>query len=378
MKKSFFTLFSYMLIMGMLFLISCQNVESYKDVVYFTGTESTPIKRVSTEEPTSIGLSVTSSCKVEEDVKIGIKISPEKVDAFNKKEGVEYKLLPENLYQLSSKELKIEIGDNVSKPFELIVQNIEDFEPEVTYLLPISIDYVEGGLDVLETSRTIYVIISTPLITNAVNLNGKYYKIPFEENESPLKFNQLSYEARVRVHQFCGYEPYISSVVGIEGVFLLRFGDVTIKPNQIQITGVGVETTAPTELVTEKWYHFAAVFDGSNVKIYIDGKLDVSKPATATVLDLRDEAMNRGFYIGRSYQGRLLNGDISEVRVWNRALTQKEILNNMCGVRPTSEGLLAYWRFNEGEGELVQDVTGHGWDISGSFNWIEGIRCPNE
>lgn len=363
---------------GMFALHSCQNAEPYEDMLFFTGTESSTVKRISTEVPTSIGLSVTASCKVENEIVVSTKVDAAKVEEYNRKEGSKYKLLPNNLYEFSSADLKIEKGENVSKPIELTILNLDEFEPEVIYLLPVSIEQVQGGMSVLEASRTLYIIVSKPLITKAANISGRYFKVPFEENETSLKLNQVSYEARVRVNKFASSNPFISTVMGIEGHFCFRFGDVAIKPNQIQIAGKGVETTAPTELTTGKWYHLAAVFDGANVKIYIDGKLDVSKAASASWIDLRDEEKSRGFYIGRSSGGRPLNGDISEVRVWSKALTSKEIINNMCGVNPLSEGLIAYWRFNEGTGNQIQDFTGHGWDLVGNCSWIEGVRCPGE
>lgn len=363
---------------GLFLLTSCQDATPYEDMVFFTGTESSVVKRVSTEEPTSIGLSVTASCKVETEVIVSTKVDASKVELYNKKEGSNYKLLPTELYKFSNTDLTIEKGENVSKPLELMILNLEKFEPEVTYLLPVSIERVQGNMPVLEASRTVYIIVSKPLITKAANISGRYFKVPFEESETSLKLNQVSYEARVRINKFAGSNPYISTVMGIEGHFCFRFGDVAIKPNQIQIAGKGVETTAPTELTTGRWYHLAAVFDGANVNIYIDGKLDVSKASSASWIDLRDEEKSRGFYIGRSSGGRYLNGDISEVRVWNKALTPKEIVNNMCGVNPMSEGLVAYWRFNEGTGKQIQDFTGHGWDLEGNCTWIDGVRCPGE
>ena len=91
-----------------------------------------------------------------------------------------------------------------------------------------------------------------------------------------------------------------------------------------------------------------------------------------------------GFQLGASYSfGRTLNGYLSEVRVWTRALSQTEIANNMYYVDPTSDGLLAYWRMNEYEQcnevinirgnanenytyrNVVRDATGHGYDAYG-------------
>ena len=77
--------------------------------------------------------------------------------------------------------------------------------------------------------------------------------------------------------------------------------------------------------------------------------------------------------------GRFLSemqiGYLAECRVWSRALSQTEIANNMNYVDPASEGLVAYWRMNEwepntnGSGNIVPDLTGHGYDaVGGSDN----------
>ena len=73
-------------------------------------------------------------------------------------------------------------------------------------------------------------------------------------------------------------------------------------------------------------------------------------------------------------------GCLSECRVWNVARSQAQIASGVCYVDPTSEGLLAYWRF---DGQLqndgtVLDETGHGHNAvpSGNINWLENQRCP--
>lgn len=57
-----------------------------------------------------------------------------------------------------------------------------------------------------------------------------------------------------------------------------------------------------------------------------------------------------------------------------------EIQDNACYVDPKSDGLLAYWRFNQvqEDGKTVRDETGNGFDAiaHGSFTWIENVRCP--
>lgn len=63
--------------------------------------------------------------------------------------------------------------------------------------------------------------------------------------------------------------------------------------------------------------------------------------------------------------------------MWKKALTQNEIQNNMCYISSDNyQDMIAYWRFNEGEGDIVRDWTGNGWNINMSLDWVEGVRCP--
>ena len=57
-------------------------------------------------------------------------------------------------------------------------------------------------------------------------------------------------------------------------------------------------------------------------------------------------------------------GLLDEVRVWNVARTAKQIRQNMnktLNLRKAS-GLVAYWRMNEGSGQVAADGTGNGHD----------------
>ena len=38
-------------------------------------------------------------------------------------------------------------------------------------------------------------------------------------------------------------------------------------------------------------------------------------------------------------------------------LTQQEIFDNMYNVDPATTGLCAYWKFNEGHGDIAEDYT---------------------
>ncbi|MDL2211171.1 DUF1735 and LamG domain-containing protein [Bacteroides sp. OttesenSCG-928-M17] len=373
--KTKYTLLT-IVILSMLF--SCKNADDFQDVIFFTGTEKSAVAKFTIDGPSNMGISVSASGKVESDVSIQVKPAPELVENFNKVNGKQYKPLPEGSYDLSTNEIIISKGQHVSDQIRLSINSLDSFEEGVTYCLPITIINSNGNMPVLEASRTLYAVISRTIITYAASINGIYFKVPFSNDQNLSSVPNVTMEARVFVNAFQEYNPFISTLMGIEENFLLRFGDVTIDKEQLQLAGGKYPLTSTINFETGTWYHVALVYNGSTLKLYINGTLNATTDAPRGNINLADTQAG-GFHIGYSAGGRLLNGVVSEIRVWTKALSEVDIQNNICFVDPTTTGLLAYWRFNEGAGNEVKDWTGNGYDIQpakGSISWVEGVRCP--
>ena len=138
--------------------------------------------------------------------------------------------------------------------------------------------------------------------------------------------------------------------MGIEGECGVRFGDVKVPKNVLQICHGDYQPAATSKpFDTGKWYHVAAVWSGKSWDIFIDGVYVTGVATQGETINLSSDNSG-GFYLGASYGGgRPLNGYVAECRVWTRALTEAEISNNMNYVNPESDGLLAYWRMNAWE-----------------------------
>lgn len=367
------------------FFTGCRKGVDYKPALFFTGTELAPEIQFTIDGPASIGVSVTSSIKVDKDITVNIQISPGLVDTYNENKGTTYEFLPQGSYELETSSIVIKNGSSVSEPAKFSVLSLAGFEEGVTYCVPITITHTDGDIPVLEASRTIYLIIKRTIITKAAVLSPNYFRVPsFQAATDLASVPRLTMECRILVNQYTTANPFISSVIGIEENFLLRFGDVSIANNQLQLAGGLINTkkfpvTSKAFFSTGQWYHVAVVYDGSRISLYVNGVLDNYTDAETGGLNLTD-SYSGGFHIGYSAGGRRLNGYISEARVWTRALTATELQNNLCYVDPTSSGLLAYWRFNgDAQGNNVTDLTGHGHTAIGAsaINWISGVRCPN-
>ncbi len=378
---------SFLLALVAVMAAGCKKAAELRSVVYFTDTDQYPEKTITIDSPFDLGLSVTSSIKVNSDVSVAIAMRPELLEQYNAANNTNYQTLPAGSFQLETNggNVIIKGGTNRSEVATLRITSLGQFEEGVIYCVPVSITNVNGGLEVLESSRTIYVIVKQTIITQAASLaSNRYFRVPgFAADPSLANVAQLTFECRIRANAFQTSNPFISSIMGIEENFLLRFGDVSIANNQAQLAGglVGGNkhpVTGNTRFATGQWYHIAVVYNGSTISMYINGVLDNYTDTRGGTVNLTD-TYSDGFLIGRSAGSRYLNGAISEVRVWTRALNPVEIQNNMCYVSPTSQGLLAYWRFN---GDItnndVADLTGHGYTAiaNNSITWIDGVRCP--
>jgi len=74
------------------------------------------------------------------------------------------------------------------------------------------------------------------------------------------------------------------------------------------------------------WMHFAATFDGSEIRLYIDGELDASMPAPDLLIHVNDLPLS----IGAEDDGdRGYVGAVDEVRVFNYALDGAWLIEQM-------------------------------------------------
>jgi len=117
------------------------------------------------------------------------------------------------------------------------------------------------------------------------------------------------------------------------------------------------------------WHHIVGVRRNStDGEIYIDGNLDNTGTGPAKSL------LNVPVVIGRwNADGSYFNGKIDEVRIYDRALSAEEIQANMyMRLTGNEPNLVAYWNFDEGQGQDVYDLSPNGNDgaIIGAA-WVE-------
>lgn len=112
---------------------------------------------------------------------------------------------------------------------------------------------------------------------------------------------------------------------------------------------------------TGEWLHFAVVRDMSERRgsfiFYINGEEIYRWRMGAGTDVIPVEPPNIGSD-RRLSDGPVFNGRIGELRVWSTARTQQQIKDNMnVELTGNEDGLLAYWKFDEGSGDTLHDST---------------------
>ncbi len=111
------------------------------------------------------------------------------------------------------------------------------------------------------------------------------------------------------------------------------------------------------------WHHIASTYDGRYMKIYIDGKLEMNHDLGSSG-NLISHTANNSLCLGGDVGSdaaateRFYNGQMDEVRFWDKVLTEQEIQANMCHSLTGNEaGLVAYYRLDELDGSYAYDIA---------------------
>jgi hypothetical protein len=181
-----------------------------------------------------------------------------------------------------------------------------------------------------------------------------YVEVQGDENDFDLE--QLTVAFWIKSPGFTdGYEGLVTKG---DDAWRIHEGDGSgYVEFHVDDAGGGGTTLRSTQWITDDvWHHFAATYDGTTMVIYIDGVLDISAPASVTIPD-NDSPVTIG--TNGHHTGRVFNGLMDEVRIYDRALTAGEVAQlytnapDRCFAEITGDGVTD---FASNDASAVQDA----------------------
>ena len=184
--------------------------------------------------------------------------------------------------------------------------------------------------------------------------SGDYVEIPHDESLSPANF---TIECWINLEGEAGEQTIIDKR-GANGGYNIR-----IAGNDYPLgVAVVIKDTEESVLSVDKlfdkytWYHLAATYDGSIIKLYINGELSGSKNSNKDITNT-SRTLRIGEFGGYPSNSYMFHGLIDDLRIWDKALSKAEIDSNMKKTITGNEShLISYWKFDETSGSTIADA----------------------
>lgn len=378
-------------------VLSCKKAEFGDPVILVTGTEVSPIVKFSVENtPAEFSVTATSTQKAPEDIQVRFELDTAAVSRYNAEHNTIYYPVPEDAIDLSSLSTIIKSGTSSSSPVDVKVTSTSPLVDGRSYLIPLTIKEVNGGdMNVLESSRTIFLRIARVYNFNALSMNnatsgttgspgtrGRFNAAVLFDPANPVHLPNFTLEIKNLVYAFRSGDgntnpqpiqtlvhwtnKYEQTTIG------LRYGELGNPNNSLQLIGA-LGGAFAYGFNPMQWYTISLAYDGNKCVMYVDGE-KATEVSGSMVMEF--SRLNLGQIWGGYDTRQYFNGRIAEIRVWKRALTPGEIKLNLCGADPNSDDLLAYWKLNEGSGHIFHNSSKEGTKYD--MNWSQVYWDPND
>ena len=359
---------------------SCQTEKEALEKHHFTNKLYINTQSVSEELLVKAGsgdmvrtLNIATALQVEEDLTGVLVADTSLVEQYrNEYMMPEAVALPLSCCAIDNPEVVILKGSNASAPATITFTNLGNLNRNLVYVMPVALKNVTD-INVIASKTVVYYVFKGAALINVV-CNFSENRAGVKEWKTPEKFtNMRQFTAECLVRQNVAGR-LISTIMGTEGGYLLRIGDAGVPDTQLQIACSTNHTNSDMTLTLGRWTHIACVFDNGYTTVYFDGKkvLDRANSGRSSVTwgaygDDKDEVSGRYFWLSYSYaHDRYFDGEMAEVRIWDHCLTEEEINadTHFYTVDPASEGLIAYWKLDDGAGTVLKDSSPNGNDLT--------------
>lgn len=328
----------------------------------------------------------------DEPVEVTISIDEALLNNYNKKYGLSLEPISADDFVLVTKDGKESHGSitaviekgQFNTSVEIIIPTIDNtkYPYSKRFAIPLSITS-SSKYKVLSSPKSTIIRINRKLITSVgyFERGGSIALVPNDAlreemanwtMQVSLWFPTLNNDNQTTMSIQSGTGDFYTRINGLDGIQLKHGRD-------------GDDTWTHKQIKTKKWINLTYVHkNGSSVDVYINGELQ--KTFTTSPIYFSKQKKCCLFIGNTTYRGVY----IREARMWNRALTEGEIIDKeYLPQDPNDRELIMYMPFTKTEDGNMKELTGN-WEISdfrslgiwdedpAKISYVENVMFPAE
>lgn len=327
---------------------------------------------------------VSLSHQVDHDSKFRLVVNDEVMEAYNKELSSSYEPLPQTIFEMPD-EIVIKAGAFSSDPISIHIDPIPAELAGEPYAIPLRLESIDGSVPTTTSTSSFVFATEAITISSLPMFNGGagLYADGFEG--AGISLPQFTVECRFQISNTSNRNR---AVFTNGSPVLLRFEDPQNNTAEFnahalcQFQGNGWYFNPTLQFYPNKWQHLALTYDGKAATLYVNGAFAGSKEGVI------DPAFDFVGWFGGSNGGGHGVGNTwwrnckilcSELRIWSVCRSAAQIQNNITMTSAKSKDLVAYWRMNEGSGNVFEDCTGNGHTLRTEIvpTWVSDIRSTD-
>ena len=187
---------------------------------------------------------------------------------------------------------------------------------------------------------------------NAYDFNSNYISIP---NNASLNSSVITLEAWIKADSWGTniWENVIISkdgwAAGEQGYTLRAGANGSLSFNIGPVAAPWQEVTTGPLMALGQWYHVAGSYDGTTMRIFINGE-EINTFSYTGAIDVSTYEVTIGRISYTAGGSRYFDGMIDEVKIWNSAIPQSTLQDYMCkkvtAAHPQYASLVGYWNMD--------------------------------
>lgn len=317
-------------------------------------------------EAVELSLNIRMAAPVDQDVTVRLSTDESLIRQYNEANASTFQLLPSKFMEMAET-VTIPAGETSAPTTTLTIKPFTTPNNE-QYAVPLRITVENSAVPTVGSSDKMLYLLTRPNIQKSIVLGQGETTTRFKAS---IPADQWTFEYWIKVNNITGRPTgewegeknrYFRSLIfgdnsapihlgGSESVLFRYWADGVkkIAPTlQCQLEGPYFDSSE--FWWPDTWYHIAYTYDGTTMTLYKDGTEDNSKQV--------DKKFNFDKLMLCSAFGWQMQVEFAQVRLWNKCLPANVIKDGMSRQIPAdSDGLVGYWKCDEGEGRTLKDCT---------------------